>query len=303
MLVEEFAVIGVEADGLDLTMPEHRQWTGVYERAWNALDRRYGIEKLKSLSSVIDAAGHRQTYPGGTKRAVDEVKGDIASLYFYDRLFNNLKILKDTRHPDVRLEFDAIAEELYPIIGKVLPPGAEILNFVDYTPSRIVARQKVLKEVPGQKVPALLIYTLNDDNIGPVPQLTTGSFYTLTQDLIQYGWAGFSTRYWNIGDQDSNVSYLSRAAWEAGVRPGETSRDQLRAVCGEACIAPMLDAFDQVQKATIGLEWNALSFSFPVPGMLMKYWKPTSVPTALPECARSKQQRKSQTAQLHRLVR
>lgn len=273
-----------EADGIDVGMPEFRQWTGVYKRAWRALDKKYGIDKVCSLASVFNAAEHRETYPGGAKRAVDEVKGDIAALYFYDHLFDDLKILQHTRHPGIRLTIDGIAEELYPILGRAVPPGSEVLNFVDYTPSRIVRRQQVLKEVPDHSLPSLLIYTLNDDNIGPVPQLTTGSLYTLTQDLVRYGWAGFSTRYWNIGDQDSNVSYLSRASWEARITPTRVARDQLQAVCGEACVAPMLSAFHEVQEATIELEWHGLGFSFPVPGMMMKNWKATPLPAAYATC-------------------
>jgi hypothetical protein len=273
-----------EADGMDLGMPEWRQWTGVYEHAWQALDRHYGVEKVYPLASVMHAAENRTTYPGGAKRAVDEVKGDIVALYFYDRLFDDLQVLRPTRRPHLTLTLDGIAEELFPILGAALPRGSEALNFVDYTPARVVKRRGALKEVPDRKVPSLLIYTLNDDNIGPVPQLTTDSLAILTKDLARYGWAGFSTRFWNIGDQDSSVGYLSRAAWNVDVTPDMVARDQFRAVCGEACVAPMLKTLLAVQSVTKNLEWNALSFSFPVPGMMMKYWNTKGLPATFDEC-------------------
>jgi len=82
-----------EADFIELGMQEHRQWLGHYERAWKALDRKYGIEKVRPLAAVLADAARRTGYPGGAARAVKEVQGDIVALYFYDRLLNELKVL------------------------------------------------------------------------------------------------------------------------------------------------------------------------------------------------------------------
>jgi hypothetical protein len=64
-----------EADFLELGVQEHRQWVSRYEAAWQALDRKYGIEKVRPLAKVLAAAGRRTGYPGGAARAVQEVKG------------------------------------------------------------------------------------------------------------------------------------------------------------------------------------------------------------------------------------
>src|SRR5262249_45940645 len=126
-----------EADYLALGMPEFRQWSGQYERAWQALDARYGISQVRSLADVLAAAGGRTGYPGGPERALQEVRGDIVALYFYDRLLSDQHVLQDTRRPDMKLIYNSVAEELFPILPRLLPPGAETLNQVDYTPSRI----------------------------------------------------------------------------------------------------------------------------------------------------------------------
>ena len=47
----------------------------------------------------------------------------------------------------------------------------------------------------------------------------------------------------------------------------------MRAVCGEECADEMLAAFHEVENVTVDLEWHGLGFSFPVPGLMMKYWK------------------------------
>ncbi len=278
-----------ESDFVALGVQEHRQWLGQYESAWKALDAKYGIEKVRPLTEVLAAAGRRSDYPGGAERAVREVKGDIVTLCFYDRLLNDLKVLQDSRRPDVRLIYDCFAEELCPVLPRILPPGSETLNFVDYTPSRILRRKEVLESIGGRELPSTLIYTLHDDNVGVLPQLATGSLHELTRELRRNGWAGFSTRYWLIGDHDPCVAYLARAAWHADTVPDSVYRDQIGAVCGEACVDDMLTVFRELEATTIALEEHGLGLTFPVPGMIMKHWRPAATPGELAEDRRGYQ--------------
>jgi hypothetical protein len=272
-----------EADYVVIGMPEWRQWTGLYERAWQALDAKYGISKVLPLADVLAAAERRTGYPGGAKRAVDEVKGDLAALYFYDRLLSDLKVLNGTRRPDMKFIYGDVAEELFPILSRILPRGWETAAIVDYTPSRVLRRQEVLRTMPCREIPCNLVQTLDDDNIGVVPQLTTCSLYKLTQDLLRDGWAGFILRQRFIADHDPSMAYLARSAWDRDATPEAVERDQLRTVCGEGCVEDMLAAFHEVELATINLEWNNLGFTFPVPGMMMKNWKPGPMPADLVE--------------------
>ena len=272
-----------EVDYVALGMPEFRQWSGLYERAWKALDTKYGISSQRSLDDVLTAATQRSAYPGGEERALQEVKGDIVALYFYDRLLNEIHALKESRRPDMKFIYNSVAEELFLLLGSLVPRGWETLNFVDYTASRIVKRRKVLENVPSQDHACSLIYTLHDDNVGLLPQLATGSLHELTQDLCRHGWAGFSTRYWLIADHDPCVAYLAKAAWDEGVTPEEVYRDQIRAVCGAGCIEDMLTTFREVEGTTIALEAHGLGLTFPVPGMLTKHWTPQPMSDELVE--------------------
>ncbi|RKU10282.1 hypothetical protein C6502_12080 [Candidatus Poribacteria bacterium] len=272
-----------EVDYVALGMPEFRQWSGLYERAWGALDAKYNISLQCSLDDVLTAATQRAAYPGGEERALQEVKGDIVALYFYNRLLNELHALKESRRPDMKFIYNSVAEELFPLLGNLVPHDWETLNFVDYTASRIVKRRKVLENVPSREHACSLIYTLHDDNVGLLPQLATGSLHELTQDLIRHGWAGFSTRYWLIADHDPCVAYLSKAAWEEGVTHEDVYRDQIRVVCGEECIEDMLMMFREVEATTIALEDHGLGLTFPVPGMLTKHWTPQPMSDELVE--------------------
>jgi hypothetical protein len=196
-------------------------------------------------------------------------------------LLNELKVVESSRRPDVRLLYDSVAEELFPVLARIVPRGAETLNFVDYTASRIVRRRKALKNIPSREVPATLIYTLHDDNVGVLPQLATGSLHELTKDLRRYGWAGFSTRYWIVGDHDPCVAYLARAAWDATTTPEGVYRDQVRAVCVEASVEDMLAVFREVETATVGLEDHGLGLTFPMPDMMLKHWIARPFPAEL----------------------
>ena len=251
-------------DGVTLDLPEWRGWGDKYERAWKALDTKYDIGRIRSLPSILAAAQKRAEYPGGAERALKEVKADIVALYFYD------KLIAQNNH--IRLSIGSVAEELFPILARILPAGAETLNFVDYTPSRIVKRRGVLEGIPARTIPSVLIYTLQDDNVGVLPQLTTHSLHELTKDIRREGWAGFSTRYWTTGGQDPCLAYLSRAAWHTNATPEGVYRDQVGQVCGEAAVGDMLKVFSEVEAATLTLEWHGLGLTFTTPQMMMQHW-------------------------------
>ena len=263
-----------EVDALCLGMPEFRQWSGSYEAAWQRLDDKYDFSEVVSLSDVLAAASQRPDYPGGVERALDEVKGDIVALYFYDRLLTDLNVLADTQRPDLTVIINSAAEELFPVLSRILPAGAETLNVVDYTPSRILRRRERLRQIPGPEIPSVMIFTLHDDNVGLLPQLETGPLHELTSEVRNHGWAGFSTRYWLIGDHSPCVAYLAKAAWDENATPEAVYRDQIRAACGAACVGDMLTVFREVEATTMGLEWHGMGLTFPVPGMIMKQWKP-----------------------------
>ena len=261
-----------EVDYILLRMPEFRQWAGTCELAWQELDSKYGISEVTSLSDVLAAARER---PGiSSARALAEAKGDIVILRFYDRLFTEFRAISETRPSNVKLIYTAVAEELFPILPRVLPAGSETLNFLAYTPARVVERREAIERLDTEKIPATLVFTLHDDNIGLLPALTTGSLHQLTKEMRQHGWAGFSTRYWQISDHDPCVAYIARAAWDETATPAAIYRDQVRAACGKAAVGDMLTMLRELEETSIVLEWHANGLAFPIPGMIMKHWKP-----------------------------
>jgi hypothetical protein len=255
-------------DFIALDLPEWRAWVNQCERAWKRLDSKYRVSEIRTLDSILASAKNRKNYPGGPERAVNEVKADVVALYFYDKLLAE----SDPKNSRQKLVISSLAEELFPILPRILPHGAETLNFIDYTPSRILERREALQNISAREIPAVLIYTLHDDNIGVLPQLSTHTLAELTKEIRVLGWSGFSTRYWLISDHEPCVAFLARAAWDATVSPEDVYRDQIAHVCGEAAIADMMQVFHEVEAATTILEWHGLGLTYTAPGMMMKHW-------------------------------
>lgn len=273
-----------EADYLQLGVTEVRKWSGEYRQAWEALDAKYGLSKSQkpkrgwTLEEILSEAGRRKNYPGGADRAVSEVKADLTTLYFLDRLIREGNVFHNTKHPKVKLVYGSFAEELYPLLERILPPGSETLNFVDYTSSRILKRQDTLGALGGTKIPATLIYTLHDDNVGLLPMLVTGSLHKLNVALGEHNWAGFSTRYWIVSDHDPCVAYLARASWDAEATPASVYADLVTDVCGKQCVADMSEAFRELEATTILLEMKCLGIGFATPGMISRHMSAGPMP-------------------------
>jgi hypothetical protein len=276
-----------DADMVMVGMPEFRQWVGEYERAWQSLDAKYGINQVLSLKGILDEAARRRGSELGAKRATDEVKGDIANLYFYDRLIRGGDLLKRAR-PGLRFMYWGPVEELFPVLDRILPSDWEIGTMPSNHPSEVLKRLDVLQRLPA-KIGGVMDVTLDDDNIGVMPQLTTNSLHRIVQEMKRNRWAGFVARERFPGDHDWPLAYLARAAWDNEVTPDRVAAEQLGALCGERCASELLTALHEVEAVTIALAPTAFAFpaDWPPPstkgigGMLLKYWKAGPMPASV----------------------
>ncbi|MCP4642333.1 MAG: hypothetical protein GY851_17945, partial [bacterium] len=261
-----------EADYVHVGMPEHRGWTEQAEQAYNALDAKYGLADFGTFEELCARARARTSFPGGGERVEAMLKGDLASLAFFDSLIEEKDLLKrPSNQPDVHLVYNGVVAELFPLLAKMTPEGGEVLSFVDYTASRQLKQRDLLRQRPPEGFPANLIFTLADDNVGVLPQLATGSMHELLGDLRANGWSGFYTRYWTVGDLDPTVHYLARASWDASLTPDAAYRDLVGGACGPASVGDAVKAFHLVEDITIGLDDHGLGFGFPVPSMMTKH--------------------------------
>lgn len=253
---------------------EWPSWIELYQSAWQELNARYHIDEVMTLDDVLKAASQRTAFTGGAERAIMQVKGDLAGLCYLDHLLTSPDILPKSRKPDARFIYYEVAEELFPILPRVMPKGSELLIVLDYTPTRVLRRPESFDKIPAKELPTILAVTLQDDGVGVPPQLTTGSLHKLVGLMREHGLAGFCTRQWMISDLDPSVAYLAKASWDHGATPESVYRDLITAVCGETAVDPMLEAFREIEAVTIGLEDHGLGLGFPVPSMVMGRWSP-----------------------------
>ncbi|MCH2123537.1 MAG: hypothetical protein MK165_02005 [Pirellulaceae bacterium] len=261
-----------ELDALYIGMPEFPEWSGHFEEAWDELSGGDGEINGLTLAEVIQTAAERNLI-ASAERGIQAIKGNIAPLAFFKSLFADQELLKRADGGQVQLVLRSIDPALYPILDQVIPRGAATLNFVDYTSRRVVENRQLLAEVPSTKVPASLILTLADDNVGVLAQSATSSIHELVTDLRHHGWEGFSTRYWMLAELDPTVHYLSRAAFSDDVTVRSAHDELFMALTGKRDVADRLWlAFQYIEQATTLIDEKDIGFGFPVQGMLMKHY-------------------------------
>lgn len=266
-------------------MPEFRDWVEYSEMAWNTLDIKYNIGHIQTYEETLKKASLRSEYPGGGDRAVKEVRGDITALYFYDLFFCDKKAMNRTCKPDIKLMYMYLAEELFPILAKVLPEEAEITCCVDYTPTRVLKRRNVLYEIPSGTT-CTMCYTLHDDNIGFLPMVAAENLGELLATARRAGWKGFMSRYWLTSDHDICANYLANAMWNNSQRCFDTYSRILTALCGDGCVYELRGMFRELENATVVLERDGLGFAFPVPEMVSCHWTKTEPSRGMDEVCR-----------------
>ena len=263
-----------DVDFIQVGVPEKRRWLKHGKEAYRRLDERYGLSQLGTYEELCARARKRTSFPGGGARVERQAKGDLATLWLFDSLVREQGLLKRPGGgEDLKLIYSGVTAELFPLVAKITPAGGEVVNFIDYTASRILRRRDLLRQTPSENVPVSLILTLADDNVGVLPQIATGSFHELLAEMRQSGWAGFYTRYWTVGDQDPAIHYLARASWDASLTPAQAYTDQLQQVCGKKAVGPALKAFSIIERITIGMDQHGLGFGFPVPTMMTKHYE------------------------------
>lgn len=270
--IEAYLKTYPDADALYLRLPEFPDWTAQAGAAWKRLDARSGIGRVTSLEKLIAAARERRSTSSGD-RGEQAVRGNLAAIDFLGPLLADRKLFQNGAGKSIEPVLVGIDPALDPILETLLPQGTATLQFIDYTARRVVENRSLLAGVPAKKIPSSLILTLDDDNIGVLPQQGLASLKTLLGDLREQGWQGFSTRYWLVGDLDLSANYLSQASFNAPLEPQEVCRDLITPVCGKEVADRMWLAFEMIEQATDLVDANDMSFGFPVPGMLLKHYQ------------------------------
>lgn len=254
------------ADEFHLIMPEHPHAERTFEHCWQELDEQYGLEKDTPLQDLITAAQRNYLIPGGLDRATREFRSSISMLHFFDRFFASNRLLEDAlaQGIGVHLNLGGNTEALFPVLNRVMWPGGGISTSMGYTSSRAVRVMHHMASLDTARVPAALVLTLQDDNVGSLPQVATESIHALIHNARRLGWRGFLTRHWPVGDLDPTITYVARAAWRADETVHGAYVRHFERVYGAAAVSDMCQVMRLLEEATLILDLDFLSLFFPV---------------------------------------
>jgi hypothetical protein len=276
--LEEFASV----DELILSVPEHPQADDDFAPVWQDLSARRGLAHVP-IDDLLNRVRNDHLTDGGVERAEREFKSTLAMLHFYDQLFASSDVLARAGSKKVTfgVALGSGALESLSFIDRVLWPGAPVHLFLDYTAQRSVRRMHHMEGLASGRVPASIILTLQDDNIGSLPQVVTDSVHVLLQQMHRLKWQGYLLRYWPIGDLDPVTAYLSRASWDATLGVRESYQDHLERAVGARGSELFSQVLGLLEEATLILDVDFISLLFPVPDTMMRYLDKDATPEAL----------------------
>lgn len=267
-----------QIDHIYFTMPEFPDWVAHAETSWNHLKTMLKLGEDIQFGDIIQDARNRNVV-ASAQRGENSVKGNITALYFLHRLAEDKELFVTPTGKHVKRILTALDPALFPMADKLVSEDVEMLHFVDYTAGRVVANKHFLATLPPAAAKrSMIILTLADDNIGVLPQLATANIHELLTETRRLGWAGYSTRYWLIGDLDPTLHYMSRASFDSSVTPKAAYDDLFDGICGPGVSQRTTLAFLEIEKATAILDKHNLGFAFPVPSMVMKHYTSSPAP-------------------------
>ena len=240
------------------------------ETCWRILDGKYDLERRFPLQEIVEKASKQFFYVEG--RALDQALGAIQTLRFLDILVNERDVLRHARNSKAKIQAIFFSEHVQPLVEYVLPPDkCEFRASVDYLPARVAERMYTLEFAKRGKLDVMMTTTIEDDNVGFIPQLVTPSLHKTVQQMREYGIQGFCFRQFDVSQHEPSMAYMVESAWDPSVTPEDSYRRYARRVAGEACEEGLVAVFHEIERLTEAS--NALiGLGFLVPSLYSRHW-------------------------------
>jgi len=246
------------------------------QECWRILDDKYGVEAILPLEEIVEKAAAQFFY--AEDRALAQALGAVQTLRLCDILINERRVLDDAQNPDAKMRVTFFSEHLQPLVEHVLPPErCEFIAIVDYLPARVAERMHTLEFVRQGQLDVMLITTIEDDNVGFLPQLVTPSLHTTVQKMKEYGVQGFCFRQFDISQHEPAMAYMAAAAWDATATPEGAYRRYALGVAGKAAVEDLLAAFGGLEELTEAAN-GLMGLGFMWPSLYSKHWQPGARP-------------------------
>jgi len=258
------------------------------ERAWRALDRKYGLSELMDLPGLVREA--RRLAEETKDRAEHRLRSDIVVLYALDRVINERGLDLSRARRGATVAPASLAAELHRFLPRIFPHGMPYFANFGYVPAYIATRTDTLVNDDPDAIRHILVTSAEDDNVGMLAQLTAPALRQIIEALRKAGAHGFQTRQWMHSSLLPTFHYLAHAAWEKGWSGPRAYRHLYEPVCGSASLPHILRAFRRIERVTDRMHKEILCISFPVPRWILVFWEdwPENLsPEILDEIARN----------------
>jgi hypothetical protein len=265
-----------DAEQYGLTESEFPPGGAGVKACWEALDAKYNIEEKFPLAEILEKARQQFFYAEG--RALAQAQGAIQTLRFLDILINERNVLQYASNPRAKIRGTFFSEHIQPLIEYVLPPEKfEFMAIVDYLPSRVAERMHTLEFVKRGKTNVVMITTIEDDNVGFLPQLVTPSLHRTVGKMREYGVQGFCFRQFDMAQHEPAMAYMIESAWDATLTPEDSYRRYALGVAGAVVVEDLVAALHGMEDLTDAS--NAMmGVGFMWPSLYRKYWEPGTIP-------------------------
>ena len=257
-----------DLDEIGFGLPEHPHAQSRFGECWERLRRRFGLDDV-DIDGLLSVTRESGLTAGGPERAEREFMSFVTALDFYDRFFAQTGLLGRMADEGIRPAMGVLANGAHQALTfahRALPENVRF-GAGDYSASRLVRKLRWLERLDPTGIDPLVSMSLQDDNIGWLPQVATENLHILLQATHRLGWDGFTLQHWAIGDIDPPIAYIARASWDAGVTPRAVHEDHFGHVYGEEAVEPLCQATYLLEDATTIMS-IPLGFFFPVLGVM-----------------------------------
>lgn len=244
------------ADEFEIGLPEHARCAEAFDDAWRQLDKRFGLSAKHDIVRLLDDAELNDIAAGGVERAREEGRMTLAMLNALHKVLDGTQFLAklDERGKRLSITLGLSCPAILPVVADALWPGGILRLVTGYTSSRAVRTLRALDRLDAGRVEVQQILTLQDDNIGALPQLCTSSLARLLEYACERRWTGYVLRFWPLGDLDPMAAYLTRASWQEGITPEAEHRRFATALFGPAVAPAVAQAYRLTEDATLLLD-------------------------------------------------
>jgi len=165
-----------------------------------------------------------------------------------------------------------LSDAMMPVLPHVFDHDRfEFIRAGDYLTARVAEHMDRLAFAKGSSFQLHQVTTINDDNIGFLPQFNTTVLQKMTRGMRHHGVRGYWFRQFDISEYEPVMACLAEAGWDRTATARKTYTRQVERICGRAAVEPMLKAFFMLEGALENTN-SVIGTGFMMPRLISKFW-------------------------------